>query len=145
MRSTITVCLTLMIILGVSAVASAAMPEMPKEIVVKCEKEAPLNQKDVDAFIKMWPEIMKGGDKSEAEAKKFFAGHGFTEVRATFVIMKINNARMMTEAVKATGDKAMATQLLLGMGMPKVFLPSDAESALVEKNAARLNALEGFS
>lgn len=59
--------------------------------------------------------------------------------------MKVINARTVLVVTKqAPEQKAMATQMLRMTGQPRELLPSDAECALVEKNSAKLDALENM-
>lgn len=126
--------------------ASAMMPDMPPELLALCEREAPLVQKDIDAFIAMWPLILASeGDLPPEEALEMYKKNGLSEARGTLVIMKIANARTIDTIVRTTNDKNMAVKMLLGMNMPQVFIPSDAEIALVAKNKAKIDALPGMT
>lgn len=145
MRFKLAISLGVIMIFGLTSLAGAAMVDFPPEFVAACQKEAPLNQKDIDAFAKMWPEMMSGGDLSEAEAEALYKKHGFTKVRGGFVTTKIINARtVLSVTAKSPQDKALALQVLTMTGQPKVLIPSDAEISLVEKNSAKLSGLKNM-
>lgn len=146
MRLKLYICAAALLALGFAQPAQATIPDMPPDLIAQCEREAPLAQRDVDAFVNMWPLILaSNGELPAQEAAELYKKNGLSEARGTLVIMKIANARTITTIVNTTKDKDMAVRMLRGMNMPQVFIPSDAEIELVRKNKAVIDALPGMT
>lgn len=128
-------------ILGAFSVSYANMPEIPQEYIDAAKKEAPLNQGDIDNFIKLWPELQKSdkGSYTEAESIALFEKYGFPKYRGPFVLLKITNARVLSGL--PAEHLEMAKGMLLSQKMPSVYMPSDSELALVAKNKAALDKI----
>lgn len=145
MRFKLIICALALMLFSASGLALAMMPDFPPEVISQAEREKELTQADIDGFAKMWPSIMaSNGNMPKEEALDLYTKNGFTESRGTYVIMKIANARTISAIVKTTNDKSMAVKMLQGMKMPLVFIPTDAEIELVQKNAAKIDALPGM-
>jgi len=130
--------LTLTLALGLaltSTLASAQMPmaEMPADMVAALEKEKPLTQADIDAYLKVLPKmgsVMNNPDGMGSLAKEA----GFSDVRFSYVSGRVGFA--MSQAAGATAQQMDLSQV------PQALRPTDAEIELVKKN---LDALQKAS
>ena len=103
--------------------------QIPPEMVEAFAKEKPLTQADVDAFVKIMPEMAKTGGSPDAVAK-LYKDAGLSETRATYVMTKVSLGLSMGMGVTAEQ---------MGMGnMPEAVLPTKDEVELVKKNQEKV-------
>lgn len=100
-----------------------------EEAVAAFKTEPPLSQKDINAYIKIVPELATvGTDQSKVPAilKKV----GLSEIRGAYVAAKVGIAMMTIQAGEQA--KTMLAQV------PEYFHPSPEELELVKKNQAAI-------
>lgn len=129
--------LTLSMALVLAFVATSSFAQMPgagqipPEMVEAFAKEKPLTQADVDAYIKMMPELAKAGGNPEA-ATKVYKDAGLSEIRFSYIMTKVSLGMSL-------GMGMTAEQLGLG-DMPEAILPNKEEIELVKKNQEKVQA-----
>jgi|GEM_PF-2177710 len=116
----------------VLALAQApAAGTLPPEVAAALAKEKPLTQADIDAYLKILPQLGAVAQDNSAVAK-LYQDAGFTELRFNYAVGKIGLG--MALAAGATNEQMGMEQI------PEVLRPSDAEVALVKKNIDKLQA-----
>ena len=125
--------LTLLLALALcSSLALAQLPPagaIPPEVEAAMKKEPPLAQADIDAYLKIMPQL--GPVVSDPAAiAKLYEGAGLTEIRFGYLSTKIGLGLALAQG-------ATAEQLGIA-NLPAVLKPSEAEIALVKTNAAKL-------
>lgn len=131
-KTILSIALGLLVALTAS-VAIAQVPgaaQIPPEVLEALQKEPPLSQADVDAYLKIMPEMPKAMSDPNALVKAYEAA-GLTEVRFSYIVSKIALAQAMNMGAKAS-------DLQLDQ-LPEVLRPTDADVALVKKNMDALN------
>lgn len=127
--------LTAALILGLAFSSSMALAQvapmgaLPPEMVTALEKEKPLAQADIDAYLKVLPKMGQVAADPTAAAK-LYQDAGMTEIRFSYVAAKVGLGM-------ALASGATPQQLNLDQ-MPAVLKPSDAEVELVKKNLDKL-------
>lgn len=136
MLKKIVVSLTLALVLALGASASFAQApdpgQLPPEAIKEMEKEGPLTQADIDAYMKIFPQMAKGMASAE-EFEKVVADSGLSQTRLGLVMAKVGLGQAL--AMGAT------TEQLNLSAVPEVMRPSDAEVELVKNNMDKLMAL----
>lgn len=132
MLKKIVVSLTLALVLTLGASASFAqlpnLGQLPPEDLKEFEKEGPLTQADIDAYIIIFPQVASGdkGLSGPEEFEKMLTSAGMGPERLALVMPKVGLAMGVTPE-----------QLNLS-SIHKVFHPSDAEVELVKNNIDKL-------
>lgn len=128
--------LTLALALSLALASTLALAQMspmgaalPQEMASALEKEKPLSQADIDAYVKLLPKMGVAATDPAALAK-LYEGAGLSEVRFTYISSKVGLG--MALAAGATADQLNLNQ------MPEVLRPTDEEVALVKKNLSEL-------
>lgn len=128
--------LALTLILALGATTSFAQfpdaSQIPAEMLAELKKEPPLAQADIDAYLKLMPQLVKGVANEEA-FNKLLADAGLSQARFTMATSKISLAQAM--AMGVTLDQINAAQL------PDEMKPTDADVELVKKNKEKLDAM----
>lgn len=135
---------TLAMFFSVLSVSHASyIPQLPPGYVEEAKKEPPLTQEDIDNFVPFWKEIMSDSksEYSEAEAEALYKKHGFTLVRGTLVSMKVITGKALASV--PAEHLPMVKGIVLQQINP-VGIPTDAEIALIAKNAATLDKLQNM-
>lgn len=102
---------------------------LPADIAAAMEKEKPLAQADIDAYLKILPK-MGAVAQDPAAVAKLYEGAGLSEVRFSYISAKVGLG--MALAAGATAQQLNMEQ------MPEVLRPTDEEVALVKKNLSAL-------
>lgn len=128
--------LALVLTLALAVMAAPALAQapaggmtVPPEIAAALAKEKPLSQADIDVYLKKMPEAPKYM-KSQEEMAKFAKSTGLSESRYFFVFSKIPLAMSLAAGMPA--DAMGINQL------PEILRPTEADIALVKKNAEPL-------
>ncbi|UQZ89033.1 hypothetical protein C4J81_07400 [Deltaproteobacteria bacterium Smac51] len=132
-RKTLAVALGLMMLTLSANVALAQIPggaSIPPEVLDALKSEPPLSQADVDAYLKIMPDMPKAMSDPSALVKAYEAA-GLSEVRFSYIVSKIALAQAMN--MGATAEQLNINQL------PDVLRPTDADKELVKKNMDALN------
>lgn len=136
MLKKIVVSLTLALVLALGASASFAQMtdpgQLPPEAIKEMEKEGPLTQADIDAYMKIFPQMATGVSSAE-EFEKVVADSGLSQMRLGLVMAKVGLGQAL--AMGAT------TEQLNLSSVPEVMRPTDAEVELVKNNMDKLMAL----
>lgn len=119
----------LMMALCAAPVLMAQMPATEAEAIAAFEKEKPLTQKDMDAYIKILSQAKEIGSDQD-KLIKAYKDAGLTEIRGHFVTAKIGMAMMAAQMGEQA--EAMLAQI------PPVLKPSKDESDLVSKNMDKI-------
>ncbi len=125
--------LVLTLIISAATVLAQMAPNaaaaIPPEVLEALAKEPPLTQADVEAYLKIMPEMPKAMNDPSILIKAY-EGAGLTEVRFSYVVSKIALAQAMSMG-------ASAEQLGLDR-LPEVLRPTEADRELVNKNKEAL-------
>lgn len=136
MLKKIVVSLTLALVLALGASASFAqlpnLGQLPPEDLKEFEKEGPLTQADIDAYIIVFPQVASGGKglSGPEEFEKMLTSAGMGPERLALVMPKVGLA--MGLAMGVTPEQLNLSSI------HKVFHPSDAEVELVKNNIDKL-------
>ena len=107
------------------------LPANEAEVIAAFEKEGPLTQKDIDAYMNIFPKLREAAaDRSKTLA--LLKDAGFTEIRGTYVITKMGATMMVVQS----GDQADA--FLSQNKVPNVLKPSKDEIELVKKSIDKM-------
>ncbi|MDR2946919.1 MAG: hypothetical protein LBV79_09255, partial [Candidatus Adiutrix sp.] len=121
--------LGLMAALSVAPMALAQAPTTEAEMMAAFDKEGPLTQKDIDAYIKIMPKAQEAAT-DPAKAANLYKDAGLTDIRGAYVVGKVSIAMMVTQLA----DQAQIDQVLSQPQIPASMKPSADEVALVKKN-----------
>ncbi|MDR1922288.1 MAG: hypothetical protein LBS31_11190 [Candidatus Adiutrix sp.] len=124
-----------MLALGAAfAAAQASFDQIPAAVLERMAKEPPLTQADVDAYIKILPDMGKVMADSAALVK-LYESVGLTESRFSVVVPKISFALVEAQAGDAVDYETL----------PEFLRPSAADVTLVKKNSEAVQkALEAM-
>jgi len=128
--------LALMLTLG-ATFAFAQMPDFGQispESLKELEKEAAMTQADVDAYIKILPNLGKAMSDPNAMAA-MVKESGLSEARLGMVMTKVSLAQAL--AMGMTMEQ-LNSSLNAGQ-IPEVMKPTDADVALVKNNMEKIN------
>jgi len=103
---------------------------IPPEVLQALKDEKPLSQADIDAYIKIMPEMPKTMSDPAALVKAYEAA-GLSEVRFSYIVSKISLGQAML--MGATAEQLNLNQL------PEALRPTEAETALIKNNMDALN------
>lgn len=115
----------LIFVMAVGVASAADHPMFPKEVLDVWAKEAPLNQNDIDTYIK----FLNFSGTAE-EAVKTFQDAGLTQERYGLVSTKITSGMMLAMGMSVED---------LGMkDFPAVVIPSGTEIDLIKANLPKI-------
>ncbi len=129
--------LALLIALALFLPAGAALAQMgafPPEVMAALQKEPPVTNADIDAYIKMLPQMPAALSGGEAGLVKLYEGLGLTQMRFTYIMSKIGIAHSL--AMGRFNAERLDTE-----GVPEFLRPTDAEKALVAGRMDELNRI----
>lgn len=118
------------------AAAAATPAEQQAQAMAALAQQPPLSQADLDAFVKMVPEISKVMNDPNA-IMKLYQDNGVSPERFALVSSKITIGFMMNQGM--TKDQILATGQV-----PEVMIPNDAELALIKKSQDALGKALGM-
>jgi len=103
--------------------------DIPKAVIETLDAEPPLGQADVEAYIKIMPEMTKLLSDPQS-AENLAASLNLSQIRFSYIVAKVP----LTMALASGADpKALGLDSL-----PKALHPSDKELALVKDNLEAL-------
>ena len=103
--------------------------DIPQAVVETLAGEAPLGQADIDAYIKIMPELTRLLNNPQ-NAEQLAASLNLSPIRFSYVVAKVPLAMALTSG---------ADPKSLGLdSLPKALHPSDGELGLVKKNLEAL-------
>jgi len=128
--------LLFLMLLALGAALAAISPaqeevhsDIPQAVIETLDAEPPLGQADVDAYIKIMPEMTKLLSDPQS-AENLAASLNLSQIRFSYIVAKVP----LTMALASGADpKALGLDSL-----PKALHPSDQELALVKANLEAL-------
>ncbi|MDR2136905.1 MAG: hypothetical protein LBO68_01335 [Synergistaceae bacterium] len=108
----------------------APLIEYPPEVMEAFRKEPPLNQRDIDAFIKFAPS-MKLAPNGQIDTSPM-RGSGVSEMRGSYVMAKL------AYAIAMAMDPNQGQLLMQLSSAPSFMTPSAKEIELAQKNMEKL-------
>ena len=120
--------------------AGAAWGQSGAELLKMLEgfsREAPLAQKDVDAYLEAFPLLKQPGEAGRNAVAEAFEKVGLSETRGFYVVVKVAQAHAVLEFEKELGAEAAESYR---DSLEDAFKPTPDEVALVRKNKDRLDA-----
>ena len=125
--------LTLLILWMTSPALLSAQEEIhsdiPRAVIESLAEEAPLGQADVDAYIKIMPELTRLLSDPQS-AEQLAASLNLSQIRFSYIVAKVP----LTMALTSGADPKS-----LGLdSLPKALHPSDQEMGLVKNNLEAL-------
>lgn len=121
--------LMLLILWAISPALSSAQEEVhsdiPQAVAETLAQEAPLGQADIDAYIKIMPELTRLLSNPQS-AEQLAASLNLSPIRFSYIVAKVPLIMALTSGAAPNS---------LGLdSLPKALHPSDSELELVKKN-----------